>query len=192
VGAVGYLTSIKKYWSFLAEYDHYFYTPPKGDEEVYTPYTNNLYLSNYFKVKKFTFRLDYNFYFGDLFSHRIAPSAGFNFTKKNWLGVDRISFLPTAGLWYGNETIQEYVPNYTTRLQRLLLLAQRKPLFRLEDRTVWGVMNYVISIPVSVMYKDWSLMVSYNLNFQKGLPGEGIESYRTGYAGVSLTRYFDL
>ncbi|HZY81051.1 MAG TPA: hypothetical protein VFE50_16120 [Cyclobacteriaceae bacterium] len=192
IGAIGYLTSIKKYWSLLVEYDHYFYTPVKGDEDVYTPYTNNIYLSNYFKVKKFVFRFDYNFYFGELLSHRLAPSVGLNLTKKKWLGVDRISFLPTVGLWYGSETIQEYVPNYTTRLQRAMLLAQRKPLFSLKDRTVWGIMNYVVSIPVSVMYKDWSLMASYNLNFQKGLPGEGVETYRTGYAGLSITRYFDL
>jgi len=192
VGAVGYLTPINKYWSLLVEYDHYFYTPPKGDEEIYTPYTNNLYISNYFKVKKFVFRFDYNFYFGELLAHRFAPAAGLNLTKRSWLGLDRVTFLPTVGLWYGSDTIEEYVPNFSTRLQQLQLLAQHKPLFSLKDRTVWGIMNYTISIPVSILYKNWSLMVSYNFNFQKGLPGESAENYRTGYAGVSLIRYFDL
>lgn len=193
VGAVGYLTSINKYWSFLAEYDHYFYTPAKSEEEeIYTPYTNNLYLSNYFKVSKFVFRFDYNFYFGELLAHRFAPAAGLNLTKKNWLNIDRITFMPTAGLWYGSDTIQEYVANYSNRLERLQLLAQRKPLFSLQDRTVWGIMNYTISLPLSVTYKNWSLMVSYNFNFQKGLPGESIENYRSSYAGLSVVRYFDL
>jgi hypothetical protein len=192
VGALGYLTPINKYWSLLVEYDHYFYTPPKGDEEIYTPYTNNLYISNYFKVKKFVFRFDYNFYFGELLAHRFAPSAGLNLTKKNWLGLDRVTFLPTVGLWYGSDTIEEYVPSFSNRLQQLQLLAQRKPLFSLRERTVWGVMNYTISIPVSILYQNWSLMVSYNFNFQKGLPGESVETYRTGYAGISLVRYFDL
>ncbi len=191
VGAVGYLTPINKYYSILFEYDHYFYTPAKGDEEIYTPYTNNLYLSNYFKVKKLTFRFDYNFFFGELLAHRFAPSVGLYLSKKNWKGIDRISFLPTVGLWYGSDTIEEYIPNYTTRLQRLMLLAQRKPLFSLQDRAVWGIMNYTISVPVSVQYKNWSFMLSYNLNFQKGLPGESVENHRTGYAGASVVRYFD-
>lgn len=193
VAAAGYLTSINEYWSILAEYDHYFYTPAKDDEEeIYTPYTNNLYLSNYFKVKKFVFRLDYNFYFGELLAHRLAPSAGLNLTKKKWLKMDRITFMPTVGLWYGSDTVQEYVANYRNRPERLALLAQRKPLFSLRDRTVWGIMNYTISLPVSITYKNWSMMVSYNFNFQKGLPGESIENSRTGYAGVSLIKYFDL
>lgn len=192
VGAVGYLTPVNKYWSLLVEYDHYFYTPAKGEEEIYTPYTNNLYISNYFKVKKFVFRADYNFYFGELLAHRISPAAGINLTKRNWLKMDRITFMPTVGLWYGSDTVQKYVANFDNRLERLLLIAQRKPLFSLQDRTVWGIMNYTISLPVSVMYKNWSLMVSYNFNFQKGLPGESVEAYRTSYAGVSLIRYIDL
>jgi hypothetical protein len=192
VGAIGYLTPINKYWSLLVEYDHYFYTPAKDEEDIYTPYTNNLYISNYFKVKKFVFRADYNFYFGELLAHRFTPAVGLNLTKKNWLKMDRITFMPAVGLWYGSDTIQEYVANYSTRLERLVLLAQRKPLFSLQDRTVWGIMNYTLSLPLSVMYKNWSLLVSYNFNFQKGLPGESVENYRTSYAGISLIRYFDL
>jgi hypothetical protein len=193
VGAVGYLAAINKYWSVLAEYDRYFYTPPKNDEEdIYTPYTNNLYLSNYFKVKKFVFRFDYNFYFGELLAHRLSPAVGLNLTKKNWLKMDRITFMPSVGLWYGSDTVQEYVANYRNRPERVMLLSQHKPLFTLKDKTVWGIMNYTISLPLSVMYKNWSLMLSYNFNFLKGLPGESVENYRTSYAGVSIIRYFDL
>jgi len=192
VGAVGYLNSINKYWSLMAEYDHYFYTPAKGDDELYTPYTNNLYVSNYFKVKKFVFRFDYNFYFGELLSHRFTPGVGLNLTKKKWLGLDRVTFLPSAALWYGSDTVSEYLPNFTTRKERLLLILQGKPRYRLEDRTVWGIVNYTLSFPISLLYKNWSLLVSYNLNFQKGLPGEGVERYRTGYLGASVVKYFDL
>ncbi len=192
VGAVGYINMINKYWSVMAEYDHYFYTPAKDDETLYTPYTNNLYLSNYFKVKKFVFRFDYNFYFGELLAHRFTPGVGLNLSKKKWLGVDRITFLPSASLWYGSDTVTEYVPNFSNRKERRLLLLQRKPRFRLEDRTVWGIVNYNLSFPISIVYKDWSLLISYTLNFQKGLPGETVESYRSGYTGVSLIKYFDL
>lgn len=193
VAAVGYLTSVNQYWSVLAEYDHYFYTPPKEDaEDVYTPYTNNLYLSNYLKVKKFVFRVDYNLYFGELVAHRFAPAVGMNLSKKNWLKMDRITFLPTLGLWYGSDTVQEYVANFSNGRERRDLLAQGKPLFSLRNHTAWGIMNYTISLPLSVTYKDWSLMISYNFNFLKGLSGETIENYRTSYAGISLIRYFDL
>lgn len=192
VGAVGYLAPINKYWSLMVEYDHYFYTPTKEEDELYTPYTNNLFVSNYFKVKKFVFRFDYNFFFGDLLSHRFTPAVGFALTKKKWLKLDRVSFIPTVGLWYGSDMVTEYVPNFSTPQQRLLLVLQKKPRFRLEDRTVWGVMNYSLSFPLSVVYKNWTALVSYNLNFQKGLPGEGVETYRTGYFGASVIKYFDL
>lgn len=192
VGAVGYLTAITNYYSLLVEYDHYFYSKPKGDVEIYTPYTNNLYISNYFKYKKGVFRLDYNFFFGELLSHRITPSLGLNLTKKKWLGLDRVTFLPTVGLWYGSDTISEYIPNFDNRRQLALLLLQRKPTFSLVDRTVWGIMNYTVSFPLSVSYKNWSMLVSYTVNFQKGLPGESFETYRTGYVGASLVKYFDL
>lgn len=192
VGAVGYLNMINKYWSLMAEYDHYFYTPVKDGEQPYTPYTNNVYVSNYFKVKKLVFRLDYNLYFGDLVAHRFTPGIGLNLSKKKWLGMDRITFLPGASLWYGSDTVSEYVPNFSNRRERLLLILQKKPRFRVEDRTVWGIVNYSLSFPVSFLYRNWSLIVSYNLNFQKGLPGETVESYRSGYTGVSLIKYFDL
>jgi hypothetical protein len=175
----------------MAEYDHYFYTPAK-DGDVYTPYTNNLYVSNYFKVKKFVFRFDYNFYFGELLAHRFTPAVGLNLSKKKWLGLDRITFLPSASLWYGSDTVSEYVPNFSNGKQRLLLIRQGKPLFSLDDRTVWGIVSYNVSFPVSFLYKNWSLLVSYNLYFQKGLAGESVESYRSGYTGVSLVKYFDL
>jgi len=192
VGAVGYLSVINKYWSLMTEYDHYFYTPAKEGSSLYTPYTNNLYVSNYFKVKKFIFRFDYNLFFGKLVAHRFTPAVGLNLSKKKWLGMDRISFLPQVALWYGSDTVSEYVPNFSSRKERVMLLLQGKPRYRLEDRTVWGIVNYSVALPVSFTYKDWSLLVSYNLNFQKGLPGESVESYRSGYAGVSLIRYFDV
>jgi len=192
VGAVGYLNTINKYWSLMAEYDHYFYTPAKDEEDSYTPYTNNLYVSNYFRIKKLVLRFDYNLYFGELVAHRFTPAIGLNLSKKKWLGLDRVSFLPSVSLWYGSDTVSEYVPNFATRKERLLLLLQGKPRFRLEDDTVWGIVNYSLSFPVSILYKNWSLLVSYNINFQKGLPGESVESYRSGYAGVSLIKYFDL
>lgn len=192
VAAAGYLKMFSKHYSLMAEYDHYFYTPAKDGSELYTPYTNNLFVSNYFKAKMFVFRFDYNFYFGELMAHRFTPSFGLNLSKKKWMGMDRVSFLPSAALWYGSDTVSEYVPNFSNRRERLLLLLQRKPRFRLEDRTVWGIVNYSVSFPLSFVYKDWTLLVSYNLNFQQGLPGESVESIRTGYAGVSLIRYFDL
>lgn len=192
VAVAGYLATINRYWSILAEYDHYFYTPAPTGTEVYTPYTNNVYLSNYFKVKKFVFRMDYNLFFGDLVSHRFAPAAGLNFTFKKWLGIDRITILPTASMWYGSDTVTDYVANFSTLLQRRLLILQGKPLFTERNTTVWGILNYTVALPVSVSHKNWSLMVSYNLNFLKGLPGESVESSRTGYLGVNLTRYFNL
>jgi len=192
VGAVGYLNSFNKYWSLMAEYDHYFYTPTKDEADTYTPYTNNVYISNYFKVKKFVFRFDYNFYFGKLYSHRFTPGIGLNLRKNKWLGMDRVSFLPMASLWYGSDTVSEYVPNFSNRRERLLLLLRRQPRFSLEDHTVWGIVNYSLSFPLSFVYKDWSLLVSYTLNFQKGLPGESVESIRSGYFGASVIRYIDL
>jgi hypothetical protein len=192
VAAAGYLKLINKYWSVMTEYDHYFYAASKDGNDKYTPYTNNLYLSNYFKVKQFVFRFDYNMYFGELIAHRFTPGFGLNLSKKNWLGLDRVTFLPSISLWYGSDTISEYVANFSSRGEMLQLLRQGKPLYSAQDRTVWGIVNYSLSAPVSILYKNWSLLASYTINFQKGLPGESVVSSRIGYASVSLIKYFDL
>ena len=91
VASAGYLHTVNKWYSLLAEYSHYFYYQP-SDSTLSVPYTNNIGLSNYFEFKSVVLRLDYYFYFGQKTAHRIMPSLGVNLVKRRWAGFDRISF----------------------------------------------------------------------------------------------------
>lgn len=199
MGSLGYVGFIGKYWSLMGEYSHYFYTPYKDastrSDSLYapTPYTNNLYLSNTIEVGKWLqFRLDYSLLFGKQTAHRVSPVAGINLTKRHWLGFDRVSFFPTVSVLFGSETVSEYLPNWTRPLGYILLLRTGKPLYREEKKQVFGLMNYGISVPVSLTLKKWNMLMSYTYNFPRSLPGENLSLTNSGYAAVSLTRYFTL
>lgn len=196
MASVGYLATPSKHWSVMAEYSHYFYNKSvsNGDSVTITntPYTNNIYIANFLEVRKLTLRLDYSLLFGDLAAHRIYPAIGLNLVRRKWLGLDRVTFFPSAGLLYGRETLTTTVFNWTRPAEYFLLKRQGLPTEHEETNKVWGVMNYNISFPLSIALKGWSFLASYTYNFPQTLPGETLDLSHSGYITVSITRYFDL
>jgi hypothetical protein len=196
VASAGYIAVPTRNWSILAEFSHYFYNAPDSIEDTgtttNTPYTNNVYVSNFADVGIVTFRLDYSLLFGKQTANRIYPAIGLNLTKEKWLGVDRVRFYPNAGLLYGSEWIVNYVPNWTRPLEYFILLRQGKPVYREEKEKVWGIMNYAINAPITVSVKDWTFLAAYTYNFPQPLPGETLDVSHSGYVTVSVTRYFKL
>lgn len=210
IGSLGYLTSITKHWSLLAEYSHYFYSYTDTSTFKYfdrttstytsyrpnTPYTDNLQVANYLDAGKFTFRLDYSFLFGQQTAHRLSPVAGLNLTKRKLWIFDRVSFFPSVNLMYGSEvlpgkTVITYEPITTRPIEIIYRYRNGLPLFAprqtiTPEKTVWGIMNYAVNIPVTVAVKKWSLLVGYSYNFPQVLPGEDLESTDGGFLSLSV------
>jgi hypothetical protein len=193
---VGYIAIPSPTWSIIAEYSHYFYNTPDSLEDsgttTNTPYTNNVYVSNFVDIKIFTLRLDYSLLFGEETVNRFYPAVGLSLVKSNWLKLDRVRFYPSAGLLYGNETVITYVPNWTRPLEYFRLLREGLPVFTEKKDKPWGIMNYAINAPLAVTVSDWTFLVAYTYNFPKALPGETLEVSHSGYITLSVTRYFKL
>lgn len=186
VGSAGYMNSPAKWWSFMAEYSRYMYSETSDD--IYIAYKNNVGVSNFFDVKPFTFRLDYQFYFGDKHAHRINPSVMFNLEKRNIGKISRISFYPTVSMLMGSEQITEYVP-YTTSLAGALMRQRRGlPLYYEQTTTEFGILNYSFVAPIAISMKNWFFIFSYTYNIPKALPGETITLDNSGYLSASISR----
>lgn len=186
VGSAGYMNSPTPWWSFMAEYSRYMYSDVSDD--IYIAYKNNVGVSNFFDVKPFTFRLDYQFYFGDKQAHRINPSIMVNIQKRNLGKITRINFYPTISLLMGSEQITAYKP-YTNSLIGALI-RQRKglPLYYEDITTEFGILNYSFVAPVSISVKNWFFIISYTYNIPKALPGESITLENSGYLSASISR----
>lgn len=187
----GFMKSVNNWWSFLTEYSRYVYSPT-SDSTTYTPYTNNVGMSNFFDVGKLTFRLDYQFYFGEKSAHRVMPGIILNLDKRNLGRIKRINFFPSFYVLLGSEQIvNEYYKPYSTQpLQILFRIINNLPLYYFvsEKSTEFGVLNYSISAPISVQLKSWSFLISYTYNFPKALKGEVIDLTNSGYFSASITR----
>jgi hypothetical protein len=182
VPSLGYLKNIKK-WTFNLEYSRYIYS--FSDSAYDLPYTNTIGLSNFFEVKPFLFRLDYSLYFGEKSVNRIMPAIMLNLEKRNWRGFKRILLYPTFNVLFGNETWQtsKYV----------LIFKNGLPLYVLRTKTFdkFGALNYSVSLPLSVAYKNWNFQLSYAYNFQQALTGEPITVTNSGYLSFNIVRYFN-
>lgn len=170
----------------MTEYSRYVYSDVSDD--IYIAYKNNVGVSNFFDVKPFTFRLDYQFYFGDKQAHRINPSVMFNMEKRNLGKITRISFYPTVSFLMGSEQITEYKP-YANTLAGVIYRQRRGlPLFYEDTRTEFGMLNYSFVAPISITVKNWFFILSYTYNIPKALPGESITLVNSGYLSASISR----
>ena len=186
VASAGYMHSPTKWWSFMAEYNRYLYSIVS--EDTYIAYKNNVGVSNFFDVKPFTFRLDYQYYFGDKQAHRINPSVMLNIEKRNLGKINRITFFPTVSLLTGSEQITETKAYAQTLLEALIRLRRGLPQFYEETQTKFGILNYSFVAPISINIKNWFFILSYTYNIPKSLPGETITLVNSGYISASVSR----
>lgn len=186
VGSLGYLNSPTEWWSFMVEYNRYMYS--QTSEETYVAYKNSAGISNFFDVKPVTFRLDYQYFFGDKKAHRISPSVMLNLEKKNLGKINRISFFPTVSVLFGSEQISEMVPYARTFLGILYRLRNGLPLYYEQETTRFGVLNYSFTAPVSLTVQKWTFMLSYTYNIPRALPGETLDLENSGYLSASILR----
>lgn len=187
--STGYVGALTRKWSFLAEYSHYFYSS-QGDS-ISFDYTNSIGISNFIDLKPFTFRLDYNFLFGQATAHRLLPGIMLNLEKRNWKKINRILFYPSFNVLFGSEHFPlEVYPNFDTQIEKFNLLRNgQEPYTIFPEETQFGPMNYSFSAPLSVSVKNWNFLLSYTYNIPKSLPREGSGLTNNGFLAASITRY---
>jgi hypothetical protein len=191
VASLGYMYTFSKYLSFMANYDRYFY----ASSSSYIPYQNTFSLTPVIDVKPFSLTLNYSYYFGDQVAHRLMPGLGVRIEKKKLWKFDRVALLPSFYVLFGDATITtiDYVPP-TTR-EEFIQARRNFRDFRVygvakqTDEHLFGVMNYTISVPLSVTYKSWSLMLTYAYNIPKALDGEPLTISESSFISGSLTYY---
>lgn len=176
----------------MAGYDRYFYVV--GDDN-YVPYKNTLSVTPVLEFKPLVLSATYSFYFGDAHVHRIMPALGFMLEKRKLFGIDRIAITPSAFVLLGNEVFTEFefvAPR--TRIEGLLNLKNYNSWFRPVEKNinVFGIMNYAISIPLSVSHKNWSFSFSYTYTVPKALRNEPLTISESSYLSGSLTYFINL
>lgn len=198
---VGYLGTITQNWSIMASYDLYNYRKGSDETDVYYPFSQALNLSSYIDLKFLSAGVDYSFLFGKETGHRIRPNILAVIRTGEWGFIDRMTFLPGAGLLLGNSTI------ITTSLnqQRLFkairqaggperfkrIYARNKEIIDLwiyqdQIESVFGLMNYALVAPVYVYIGNFTITASYSINFPVALPGEDLDTRPNSFFGSSV------
>jgi hypothetical protein len=191
--SAGYMKDITKHLSIMAGFDKYAYNF-KGDD-VYIPYRNTLSFTPIVDINPISLSVNYSFYFGDQYAHRLMPGLSFTAARRKLWNFDRISISPSFFLLWGNEIITkiEYVPPSTLRelVQNVREYGTRYKTVITENE-VFGVMNYAISLPLSISYKNWGFSLTYIYNIPKALPGEPENLSESTYVTGSLMYLIDL
>ena len=182
----GYMAGPTKWWSLMAEYNRYLYAGIGEDE--YIAYKNSAGLSNFFDIKWVTLRMDYQLFFGDKIAHRINPSIMLNIEKTKLGRINRLAFYPTASVLYGSEQITELLPYARTYLGIIYRIRRNMPLYYEQTTTLFGVLNYSFSAPLSVNINNWTFLVNYTYNIPQALPGEPITLKSSGYISASISK----
>jgi hypothetical protein len=189
VASLGYIHDFSKKFSILAGYDHYFYNA-SGDS--YIPFQNTVYLTPIVEFKPVSLSINYSFYFGDQYVHRIMPSLGLTLEKRKWRGLSRIALIPTVSTLWGNEQIStiEYVAPKTVKeaLANIKKYGTRFTVVQ-TNQNVSGIMNYTFSMPLNITFKSWSFMFTYAYNIPKALSGEPLTILESSYLSGGITYY---
>lgn len=182
--SAGYMHTFSKKFSVIASYDRYFY---RFDED-FTPYENAITLTPFLDFKYVTLRLDYSYFFGDQQVHRIMPSISGNLEKRNFLRMSKIAFMPGIFVLFGNETITELILPQTPAewVIAWIKIQNGLPWYTIETRNEFGVMNYALTAPLYIHYRNWTFSASYVYNIPKALPGETLTLTESGFLSASI------
>ncbi|HLF34063.1 MAG TPA: hypothetical protein VI583_07490 [Cyclobacteriaceae bacterium] len=200
VTSVGYMGSIKSRFSYSASYEHYFYFKSDDSVQYYYPLTNGISLSPYFDTKWISLGADYSFLFGKKTAHRIRPNIHGNIVFKTKGIIDRLRIAPGASMLIGNQDIVSQNPvnidiagfiqsNGQGRYNALYKKYGDKLfeyLYSEEITNEFGIMNYTLSLPASIMAGNFTLSISYYYNMPVALPGESISLDPNSYFSVNL------
>ncbi len=119
--SLGCIGTLGKKFSYIVNYDHYFYRKDEQDDllESY-PLTNAVSVSAYLDFKPLSVGADYSFLFGEETANRIR----FNFLKRlkwndRWI-FDRISLSPGASVLAGNQNLYTISQSFQVNEEEVL------------------------------------------------------------------------
>jgi hypothetical protein len=192
VASVGYIGSLSRWFSVMGGYDRYFYNNAKAD--AYIPYRNTLSVAPMFDVKPVMFAINYAFYFGDSHVHRIMPNINLILVKRNLFKIERITLAPAVYMLMGNEIlidIELVLPRNDTEAKENIKKYGTPYGWKETERSVFGIMNYTFSLPLTVSHKNWSFMFTYSYNIPKALPDEPLTLSNSSYLSGSLMYFIN-
>jgi hypothetical protein len=192
VTSLGYMHDFSKRFSIIAGYDHYFYVVGKDN---YVPYSNSFSVTPALELKPFVISTTYSFYFGDANAHRILPGINILLEKKKLFGLDRVTISPSFYVLFGNETITKLEFIFPRTVAEGIQNYRKYGNWIRQEEThknVFGIMNYAVTIPLSVSHKNWLFSFSYAYNIPRALPGEPLTISESSYLSGGITRFLRL
>ncbi|MDA0195399.1 MAG: hypothetical protein O2887_14105 [Bacteroidetes bacterium] len=219
--SAGYLGVVKDKLIYTASYERTIYHQSAVNssdivDEVSNPFKHTLGVGASYDLKYLFTGVDYAYIFGDETTHRLRWNVSGYLKKKEFLFFDYLLFRPEFSLLIGQENItlttfnlrEQYQQTdkaallreinslgYTLASFRDLRAVQKEAILRnllAPESSVFGLMNYGFSAPITFRKKNWSFTLSYNYNIPVQLPGEDIEFSPSGYIGMNLIHYLKL
>jgi hypothetical protein len=191
--SAGYMKDVTKNFSIMAGYDKYMYN--LSGDDVYIPYRNTLSVTPIIDVSLMSLSVNYSFYFGDQYAHRIMPGLSATIERRKFWKFDRVAVAPSFFLLWGNEVITTITYDFPeTFLERRENFRKYNVPYKtvITEKDVFGIMNYAVSVPLNISYKNWGFSVTYIYNIPKALPGEPETLSESTYLTGSLLYLIDL
>lgn len=178
--SLGYMDMLGKNFTYLINLDRFFFT--SSDDAFFTPPKYNTSAALYFEKGYIGLNTDYTYYFGDFNAHRIFTGANAVFEFDKVKKIDRIRFIPGVNVLFGNQIISlvQFVPPIRPGQGNL-------PRYIVQEKNVFGLMNWSINLPISIRKDRFNLFLSYIYNIPVELPGEELGIGNNGYLSGSLS-----
>jgi hypothetical protein len=177
--SLGYMKDFSKRFSLMAGYDRYLYSI---GEDYYIPFKNTFYITPILEFKPISLTGNYSFYSGDETAHRIMPGLSVTLQKRKFRKIDRVALIPSFFILFGNQVVTTH-KYFETRRGTITIET---------SKNVFGVMNYAISVPLSINIDHWSFSFTYAYSIPKALPGETLTFSESTYLSASLTYFIEL
>ena len=174
--SVGYIGAINKAWSYIISYDHYFYT--QSDSAFQAPYSDGLIGAIYCSKDVFDTGISYSVNFGQAqTAHKIIWSINANINKKDFWFFDKLYIRPTVSMLLGNSSI--LLTTFSRENRRLNI--------NIEENNVFGLMNYGITLPISLKKDNFGFLLTYQYNIPIELPGEEFDLNNNSFFGLNAS-----
>ena len=112
--------------------------------------------------------------------------------KKKLFGLERITLSPSFYILFGDETITELEFIFPKTVAEGIQNFRKYGSWIRQEQThkkVFGIMNYAVTLPISVTHKNWLFSFSYAYNIPRALPGEPLTVAESSYLSGSITRF---
>ena len=204
MASLGYLGSIGKNWTWMVNYDRYLYNRQQ-ESTANTLFENGFGLSVYAGNDHFDSGFDYSVILGDTTAaHRInwTTNAVVKFDK--FLFFDKLMLMPSFSMLFGNgisylqpftqtdvEALRARLIQSNTRLRDLINDPERLRR-EIEEINTFGLLNYGLSIPVSLRLKNLNVLLIYQYNIPVELPGQSEDLEPSSFVNATVSYFIQL